>query len=237
MARTAFVVNMRCARKCGTWPVAVSRRTTSSKSSAAPRKHCASVSVVSSIAAWPRPMRQSPAFCSRPPRPATSQRDRALPIGERSEDSRGSLGQAEAGCHQPGRRRIKAGVEGAAHDRRRTVHPDVDPRQKLLNLKRRKGIVATRHGGGGCRRNRRSSPRSRRARPARRNPCRWAVEGGGRRPGDTIPDHRTRQSRLSDPRHAAPACRDIVVKIISSLLSPARHGIIANQRSKRYRCA
>jgi len=85
MARTAFVVNMRCARKCGTWPVAVSRRTTSSKSSAAPRKHCASVSVVSSIAAWPRPMRQSPAFCSRPPRPATSQRDRALPIGERSE--------------------------------------------------------------------------------------------------------------------------------------------------------
>ena len=45
------------------------------------------------------------------------------------------------------------------------------------------------------------------------------------------PDYQTRDMC------AAPACRDIVVKIISSLLSPARHGIIANQRSKRYRCA
>ena len=76
------------------------------------------------------------------PRPV---RMRALPIGERGEDRRSSLGRAEAGRHQPGRRRIKAGVEVAAHDRRRTVRPAVDPCQKLLNLKEVQGIVATRH--------------------------------------------------------------------------------------------
>src|SRR5205814_4430629 len=51
----------------------------------------------------------------------------AIPAGERGEGSRRGLGRVKPGGHQPGRSGIEAGIEVAAHDRRRAVRAVVDP--------------------------------------------------------------------------------------------------------------
>src|SRR6476660_5852462 len=70
---------MPCARGCGTWPASVSVRTTSPRSSPARRGRCASGVVMTSIAAWPRPMQRSPAICSPPQRQEKTAPDHPVP--------------------------------------------------------------------------------------------------------------------------------------------------------------
>src|SRR5262252_1533886 len=67
------------------------------------------------------------------------------PFRSASEGRRHGLGRAKSSGHQPGRRGIEGGVEGAAYDRRRAVPPAVDPLQKLLHLKEPQRIIAARH--------------------------------------------------------------------------------------------